>query len=306
MLRKSFGLMVAIGVLGGLLCDVQMEERHIERAGYRVVEGDFHAHTRFGDGFLSPPGVVLQARRRGLDVISVTEHNMVTPGKISRWFSELIGGPLVLVGHELTSKRYHMHGVGVEEAIDPRLPVAEAIAAIHAQGGVAIAAHPVKRYWPNYEESLSTLDGTEVMHPIAFRPDDAVFSKTFSHADLVAFYERSQQSPHPLTAIGSSDYHFFNYLGACRTLLFVTELSREGVLEAIRKGRTVVYGTKGEIWGKPELIAALKEAPYPFRDADYHYRGAGAFDIFARSCALLGLFGLCFIRRREANTAPLS
>ena len=63
---------------------VRMETR---RGEWRVLEADFHAHTRFSDGFLSPLDLVLQARRRGLDVLAVTEHNNVFPALIARSYA---------------------------------------------------------------------------------------------------------------------------------------------------------------------------------------------------------------------------
>ena len=61
--------LVAIGLVGGLATDPRPDRRVVERAGYRVLEGDFHVHTTWSDGMLNPAAVVRQASRRGLDVI---------------------------------------------------------------------------------------------------------------------------------------------------------------------------------------------------------------------------------------------
>src|SRR5688572_22053837 len=90
-----------------------MREKKVEvRGGYRVLEGDFHVHTRFSDGFLSPFDVVIAAQRKGLHVVGLTEHNMVLPGKLARWFSSLIEGPVILVGQEVTTRDYHLIALG--------------------------------------------------------------------------------------------------------------------------------------------------------------------------------------------------
>jgi len=78
------------------------------RGGYRVLEVDLHAHTRFSDGFLSPFDLVLQARRRGLDALAITEHNILFPAQLGRWFSRLTSGPTILVGEEVTTRRFHV------------------------------------------------------------------------------------------------------------------------------------------------------------------------------------------------------
>ena len=89
----AIGMAVAIGTTLD-----HRPERPVEmRAGYRVLQADFHAHTRFSDGFLSPMDLVDHAARRGLAVIAVSEHNQVFPGKVARAYSNWCHGPTVVV-----------------------------------------------------------------------------------------------------------------------------------------------------------------------------------------------------------------
>ncbi|HVY46187.1 MAG TPA: hypothetical protein VHB21_09925, partial [Minicystis sp.] len=170
------------------------------RAGYRVLEADFHAHTRFSDGFLSPLDVVLQARRRGLDALAVTEHNLAFPGEMARWFSRAIGGPTILVGEEITTNRYHLIAVGLRERVHAGDPLRETIAAVHAQGGVAIAAHPVTPFHARFETALDVLDGAEVMHPLAYAAaqGDGAARAGWSWTSMRDFYLAARASGHPL------------------------------------------------------------------------------------------------------------
>jgi hypothetical protein len=112
----SAGL-VAIGIGLGTRLDVIPERPATYRGGCRVLEVDLHAHTRFSDGFLSPFDLVLQARRRGLDALAITDHNILFPAQLGRWFSRRTGGPTILVGEEVTTRRFHVHGVGLTERI---------------------------------------------------------------------------------------------------------------------------------------------------------------------------------------------
>src|SRR5947207_12872121 len=74
--------------------------------GYRVLAADFHTHSAtWSDGALTPFGIVLEARRQGLDAIAITGHNQVSDAKAGRWFSRIAGGPTVLVGQEIVSPR---------------------------------------------------------------------------------------------------------------------------------------------------------------------------------------------------------
>ncbi|MEO7328697.1 MAG: CehA/McbA family metallohydrolase [Minicystis sp.] len=287
---------LAVGLVAGTALDSTPPRTVETRGGYRVLEADFHAHTRFSDGFLSPFDLVLQARRRGLDALAITEHNMIFPGKMARWFSRLTGGPTILVGEEVTTFRYHVHGIGLTEPIRAGEPLAQLIADVHRQGGVVIAAHPVKSAWPSFEAELDGLDGTELMHPLAFGSGGA----GWRWEDMRAFYERSLASGHPLTAIGSSDYHFFSPLGVCRTLVFARDDDEEAVLEAIRQGHTVVHDLQGKAHGDPALIRLLESEPYLLRPQDYGYRGSGPLDRGSRLLGWAGMLGLILFRRRRA------
>lgn len=61
---------------------------------------------------------------------------------IGRWFSRATGGPTILVDEEVTTRRYHAHGIGLTERVHAGAPLADVIRDIHAQGGLVIAAPP--------------------------------------------------------------------------------------------------------------------------------------------------------------------
>lgn len=286
-------VMVAAGLVAGVACDPRPSRPPVYRAGYRVLEADLHAHTTYSDGTLSPISLVRQAERRGLDVVGVTEHNTVVAGRVARAYSELVDGPIVVVGEEVTTSAYHLIALGIERTISPYQSPTAVVAAVHAQGGVAIGAHPVKRFQSALAPVRSTLDGVEVMHPIAFGTRGA----GWRWRDLLEYYEET--SPRP-AAIGSSDYHFASVLGLCRTLVFVREpASAAAVIDAIRVHRTVVVTREGQLLGDPELIEALRREPYEPRSSDYAYRGEGAADRVLRLVGLVGVAGVVLVRVRR-------
>jgi len=302
--RVSLGLL-AFGIVGGSLADTHPPTEPERRGDYLVLRGDFHVHTRLSDGFLSPFDLPMAARREGLQVIAVTEHNWVWPSKLARWASELLGGPIVLTGAEITTHHHHLIAVGIERDVSWRLPIEEVVAAIHAQGGVAIAAHPGRRFWPSFERVLDVLDGSEVMHPIAFRGEA---STGWLWTDMVAFWEQARDRGLPLAAIGSSDFHFFKALGSMHTLVFAREATPEGVMEALRARRTVAVDLEGRSYSAhPELVALLEADPLPQVRKDRTYAHEGALDLAARTAGWLGLLGLVvFRRRRRRGSARLT
>lgn len=279
---------LVVGLVLGMVTDPSVPRPAEERAGYRVLHGDFHVHTRYSDGFLFPFDAVLVAGRAGLDVIGLTEHNIIFPAQMAAWFSRTFGGPIVLVGEEVTTNKFHLIALGLTRNASYRLPLRALIEDIHAQGGVAIAAHPVEMYWDTYAQVLDLLDGAEVVHPVAYRQER---DRGFRYEDMVSFFERHHPEHPKLAAIGSSDFHGMKSLGICRTYLFVTEASEEGVLEAIREGRTVAVAPDGRAFGPPELTAALAREPLVVR-GEYSYRPSGVLDLLGRTLALFGLLGL--------------
>lgn len=286
---------LALGWVGGALFDEHPVRPPVHRAGLRVLEGDFHVHTTYSDGLLSPLLVVRQADRRGLDVIAVTEHNTTLPARIARRWSTATSGPMVIAGEEITTSRHHVIALGIEETVPADLPLRDVVERIHRQGGLAIAAHPVARFQPGLEPARHEFDGAEVMHPIAYSSRDA----SWRWSDMLAWWESSTPRP---AAIGSSDYHFASVMGLCRTLVFVREPADEAaVLDAIRAKRTVVIDREGAPRGDPEMIAALAKEPYEPRSSDYAYRGAGLLDRVLRLLGLAGVAGVALFRVRASR-----
>src|SRR5262245_36641925 len=176
--RGAWALLVAALALGAAI-DRPRPRPPTTIGGYRVLAADFHTHSStWSDGALTPFGIVLEAKRQGLDVIAITGHNEVIDAKVGQWFSRLIGGPTVLVGEEIlheppSAPNYHLIGVGISDRVSFRQSAASAIDEIHWQGGVAIAAHPRPEFWPAYDHTaMAKLDGAETCHPMIYSMPD--------------------------------------------------------------------------------------------------------------------------------------
>lgn len=295
-LHGASWLLFALGLLLGSWLD-ETPPRPVEmRAGYRVLRADLHAHTRFSDGVLGPCDVLVHGRRRGLDVLAITEHNTVFPAQLARACSGLVqGSPLVVVGAELTSRDAHVTALGIEQRVDARLPLREAIAEVHRQGGVAIAAHPTKRFWPALEPACAELDGVEVVHPIANRGTSPIGS----WAEMVSF---AREVCPGKAQVGDSDYHAGPGLGRLHTLVFVDALDADAVVEAVRARRTVTFAPDGQAFGDALLIAALEAEPLVARGERFDLVAYGPWDHVSRVFGLLGLLGMLLIRPRARVT----
>jgi predicted metal-dependent phosphoesterase TrpH len=285
-MRRLAAVLAAAGILIGTIADRPRARDTVMLGGYRVLAADFHTHSStWSDGSLTPWSMVIDARYQGLDAIAITGHRQTLDAKWGRWFSEKIGGPIVLVGEEIPEIPHHVIAVGIHTTVDSALPIAEQIAEIHRQGGIAIAAHPGKFFWPGFEPVMDRLDGTEICHPYSFAYPDA-------HPELEEFARRADAA-----AIGSSDFHGPGRLGMCRTFVFVRDATAAGVLEAIRAKRTVVYGgPEAKAYGDPDLVRVAEADGRLRKMASTEY----PVSVLDRLSQILGIAGLALVVRRSS------
>lgn len=280
--RLAAAGLLAASLAAGTLADRPPARPAIEIDGYRVLAVDLHTHSSmWSDGALTPWGLVLEADRQRLDAIAITGHNDVFDSRVGHAFARIAGGVIVLRGEEILSDPdYHLIAVGTHETIGFRQPAARAIDEIHRQGGVAIAAHPLRSSWPAYDAgAMARLDGAEICHPL-------IYGRESVQQELEAFAARGR-----VAAIGSSDAHGIGPMGLCRTYVFAREASESGILEALRAHRTVVFGREGRIYGDPALVP-LAAADARLRDGATPKAQAGALDTISRIGGILGLAGL--------------
>ncbi|MEX2270917.1 MAG: CehA/McbA family metallohydrolase [Vicinamibacterales bacterium] len=273
--------LVAAAAAGGSLLDTARAADPKRVGPYHLIVADFHVHAFPGDGALPPWELAREASRRGLHAIVVSNHNQMLAPKImpGLFSADEAGGaahppsrearrrtrrslgegghgprlPLLIPAQEVTTPRFHLVAVGITSTIDWRLPDVEMIDAIHAQGGVAVAAHPVGRYWRGSDAMLARLDGAEVAHPLTE-------SLASGRDELSAFFTRVHAVNPGVAPIGSSDFHMIAPLGLCRTYVFAESVTVTGVLDAIRAGRTVAEDKQGALYGDPTLIQTLNQS----------------------------------------------
>ena len=250
-LRPVSAVLLIAGLTVGTIADDFAPRTPVKTARGTLLRADLHVHAFPGDGLLPAWELANEANRRGIDVIAITNHNQTlaasfptrSPGRL----------PLVLRGQEVTTPSFHLVAIGVRQLIDWRLPLSAVIDAIHAQGGVAIAAHPKRTSWHADLEAATDLDGSEAMHSLsATDPRGGI--------ELLEFHRAIRLRKPTLAAIGSSDFHAVAPLGQATTYVLVEEVSEQGVLSAIRRGRTVASDTSGTLVGPPDLVDLVRES----------------------------------------------
>src|ERR1035437_9637406 len=144
-----------------------------------IGHADLHIHPS-GDGVSAktPTAVYAALRASGLQVAVLTDHNRIDVARevVTRARDE--GIPIVLlVGEEITTREGHLLGVGLTARVPAGLSLADAVAAVHDQGGIAVVAHPLL---PTSMAASARLlielaegdprqrpDALEAMHPMA-------------------------------------------------------------------------------------------------------------------------------------------
>lgn len=214
---------------------------------------DFHIHSRFSDGNQSVAEIVDLYGSRGFGAIAVTDHfcedesligkaahvlgRSISEENYSRYLETLAAEAerawhlyrMVLIpGYEITHnsisnhRSFHILGLGIRKLVDANQSAAQAARSIRAEGGLAIAAHPVStrkmekqalHLWNNRDELRQEFDAWEV-------------------ASGRILFDEVAASGLPL--IASSDMHVRSQLTSWKTELSC-ERSEEAILDSIRQ-----------------------------------------------------------------------
>ena len=201
-------------------------------------KADLHIHTRLSDGGPSVGQVIEHVLcRTDLDVIAITDHNRIEGGLRARDLAAR-HGLHVVVGEEVATADGHLLALFIDEPIAPQRPIEETIAEIHAQGGLAIAAHPFdsisssllgrgSRPWTKEQIASLPLDGLETLNGSLVR--HVCNAKAALLAQSLGF-----------TALGSSDAHHLAVIGRAHTLF--PGRTAEDLRQAILRGTTMASG----------------------------------------------------------------
>jgi hypothetical protein len=213
---------------------------------------DLHLHTNSSDGSLSLRDLVDLMGKHGMGAIAITDHlcehktflgksasllsRTLKKNNFPRYLSEIkdeaqraweMYRMLVIPGVEITKNSFshknsaHILGIDIKEYINPDLPIEKVIEEIHAQGGLAIAAHPVNtrltehqtyQLWNDREKLAPLIDAWEV-------------------ASGNILFPEVQKSGLPI--IANSDLHKPHQVESWKTA-FTTEKSVDALKQAVK------------------------------------------------------------------------
>ena len=190
---------------------------------------DLHSHSKYSlDSKLDPIEIVKVAKDRGLDGIAITDHNAIEGSLKARGYARSVDF-LVLPATEVSTANGHVLAYGVSQAIARDRSARDTVEDVLALGGVPVAAHPY-RFWSGLGEDKtveSSFAAYEVQNARTLRRGNV-------RAQALARRRR-------VGVTGGSDAHFSREIG--RAVTIVEDASTvEGVLEALRRGRTRTHG----------------------------------------------------------------
>lgn len=174
---------------------------------------DLHVHTLASDGTASVAEVLDHAERRThLDVIAITDHERIDAALAARAMARARGMRVqVVVGEEVTTRHGHLLGLFLEQRVRPLRSLAQSIADVHEQGGVAVVAHPLVPF--PLCASARTLrrllaDPDPLVHPDGLEAFNPTSTGRRWHPRVVAFARQ-----HGLAELGNSDAHDLEAIG---------------------------------------------------------------------------------------------
>lgn len=228
---------------------------------------DLHSHTYFSDGADSPAALVAEARRCGLDVLAVTDHDTLEgafqAAEIARRQNAQAdqGGGRhldVVVGEEVTSRDGHVLGLYLTHRVEPGRSARETVADIQAQGGIAIAAHP---FWHSEPHRGRRRHG--VGRLITEVPFDAV--EVRNGGVTVSMVRANRQAAEvaagaELVGVGGSDAHVSEALGLALTIFegnTAADLRRSLLAGLVAPqgriaGPRTLWGYASWLWARPQ------------------------------------------------------
>ncbi len=196
-----------------------------------TIKADLHIHTTFSaDSEITPEKLVARVQEIGLGCVAVTDHNTAEGSFKVR---DLNPPFIVITAEEILTTEGEIIGLFLNQSIPRGLSPEEAIARIHAQGGLAYVPHPFDHF------RSSALQG-KTLERIIGSVDciEASNARTVPLQDLSRPQELAEKYGKPMGA--GSDSHSFEEVGRSYVEM-ETFAGPEEFLQALRSGKIHRY-----------------------------------------------------------------
>lgn len=183
----------------------------------RVGLADLHMHTTASDGLGTVEQVLAFAQQRtDLDVIAITDHDTIE-GALRARDRVAAGGYRfeLIVGEEISTREGHLLALFIEQPIAPGLSIERSIDLVHAQGGLAVVAHPFNRVFRHSVQKsvMDRLLRQPHVHPDGIETLNGSFAGIGSSRLAMTYSRRYYR----WAETGGSDAHTLSAIGCART-----------------------------------------------------------------------------------------
>lgn len=266
-----WGLFLGIS-MGWVKAQTRVEYKLPDISGYYTLKGDFHIHTFYSDGSVSPEDRVKEAWRDGLDVIAITDHieypnSQLQPFDLNKSYDLAIKtaqeyGIILIKGGEITRSMPpgHFNALFLSDVNKLRLEnVDDAYNEVVKQNGFLIWNHPgwdaqitdSLKWYPKHTElySQNRLNGIEIFNEKVYYPQVfqwaldisiTIFANSDIHAPINFLYDPSKNEKRAMT------------------LVLAKEKTTEGIREALINHRTIaIFDHK--MYGQEQFVKPMIE-----------------------------------------------
>ena len=213
---------------------------------------DLHMHTIFSyDGTATVPDVLRRAHEVGLDVIAVTDHDVIEGALLAMELAPRYGVE-VIPGIEVTTAEGDLLALFVREKVKAGCSLVETVMRVRELGGICIAPHPSAGGMGM--KSLSVASIVKALH-VPGVADTLIGIEAYNATALDRVRvstARLLTSRSGLASVGNSDAHVLGAIG-----LGATEFPGKGaaaLLSALRSGATSVR--RREEWNAIRIIGS--------------------------------------------------
>lgn len=232
--------------IGHTKADTRREFKVPNITGYKTLKADFHVHTFYTDGQLTPEERVREAWRDGLDVIAITDHNWnqtinTAYDRAAKTAAEYGINLIKAVEYTDSKPIGHINFLFVEDPNSywgKNLKPDAAIEKAAKEGAFIIYNHPG---WPDKNSSLSDFHKKHLAAKRIHAME--VFNAAEFYPVVIDYCKEYKLAPVGASDIHASSEKLYNTEREFRptTFVFAKENTLESLKEAVKAQRTIAY-----------------------------------------------------------------
>ncbi len=210
-----------------------------------MLKADLHIHTKYsGDSNLDPDDLIKIAKKKGLKVIGVVDHNTLKGGiEVKKIAKDIV----VFAGEEIKTNNGEIIGFDIEEEISNHMSLVETCKAIKEQCGWIMVPHPFDRLRSGVQERISNIiKYIDVIEGFNAR---AIFDSFNKRAQAFA-------AKNNIPWIANSDAHFGYEIASAYTLIN-SNLNKNNILKAIKNNEIKSIAMSSPI--KPHVMTFIEK-----------------------------------------------